>query len=232
MSQVAPNRNREFAALAWVAAWLSPGSWLARARASGSASVWTIGVGAVAAVMSLPLATIVYLALSPAAGVWPHLMRTVLPGALADTLLLLAGVSVLTLAFGTGTAWLVTMYRFPGRALIDRLLVLPLAMPTYIVAYCYVELLDFSGPVQSALRAVFGWHTCQGLLVPRRAQPERCRDRALGRALPLRLPLGSCELRAAIDVRAGGGPHPGTDVGRRPSGAWRCRWRGRLLLRV
>ncbi len=58
------------------------------------------------------------------------------------------------------------MYRFPGRGLIDRLLVLPLAMPTYIVAYTYVELLDFSGPVQRALRALFGWHTVKDYWFP------------------------------------------------------------------
>ncbi len=167
MSPVAPNRNREYAAPSSPTQWLlSPGAWLAWARTSGSTPAWTLGVGLVAAVMALPLATIVYLALSPAAGVWPHLMRTVLPGALADTLLVLAGVSGLTLVFGTGTAWLVTMYRFPGRALIDRLLVLPLAIPTYIAAYCYVELLDFSGPLQSALRAVFGWHTVKDYWFP------------------------------------------------------------------
>ena len=58
------------------------------------------------------------------------------------------------------------MYRFPGRGLLDRLLVLPLAMPTYIIAYCYVELLDFSGPVQRALRALFGWHTVKDYWFP------------------------------------------------------------------
>ena len=121
---------------------------------------------AVAAVMALPLATVAVLSLSPRESVWPHLIRTVLPGALADTGLLLAGVAALTLLFGTGTAWLVTMYRFPGRGLLDRLLVLPLAMPTYIVAYCYVELLDFSGPVQRALRALFGWHTVKDYWFP------------------------------------------------------------------
>ena len=116
--------------------------------------------------MALPLATVVVLSLSAQESVWPHLIRTVLPGALADTGLLLAGVATLTLLFGTGTAWLVTMYRFPGRGLLDRLLVLPLAMPTYIVAYCYVELLDFSGPVQRALRALFGWHTVKDYWFP------------------------------------------------------------------
>jgi iron(III) transport system permease protein len=127
---------------------------------------WTLFVLAVAGVMALPLATVVALSLDPGESVWPHLIRTVLPGALADTGLLLAGVAALTLLFGTGTAWLVTMYRFPGRGLLDRLLVLPLAMPTYIIAYAYVELLDFSGPVQRALRALFGWHTVRDYWFP------------------------------------------------------------------
>ena len=101
---------------------------------------------------------------------WPHLMRTVLPGALRDTAAAAWSASgALCLVFGTGTAWLVTMYRFPGRAVLDRLLVLPLAMPTYIIAYCYVELLDFSGPVQRrAARAVRLAHGAR-LLVPRGA---------------------------------------------------------------
>lgn len=127
---------------------------------------WTLFVLAIASVMALPLATIVALSLDPSESVWPHLIRTVLPGALADTGLLLAGVAILTLLFGTGTAWLVTMYRFPGRGLLDRLLVLPLAMPTYIIAYAYVELLDFSGPVQRALRAMFGWRTVRDYWFP------------------------------------------------------------------
>jgi iron(III) transport system permease protein len=127
---------------------------------------WSLFALAVAAVMALPLATVALLSLSARESVWPHLIHTVLPGALADTGLLLLGVATLTLLFGTGTAWLVTMYRFPGRGLLDRLLVLPLAMPTYIIAYCYVELLDFSGPVQRALRALFGWRTVKDYWFP------------------------------------------------------------------
>ena len=88
------------------------------------------------------------------------------PRALADTFILMAGVGALSLALGTAAAWLVTMYRFPGRGLLDRLLVLPLAMPTYIVAYCYVELLDYSGPVQQLLRALFGWQSARDYWFP------------------------------------------------------------------
>lgn len=127
---------------------------------------WTIFVAILSAVVALPVATICVLSLAPGVSIWPHLVQTVLPAALADTMLLLIGVSVLTLTFGTGTAWLVTMCRFPGRGLVDRLLVLPLAVPTYIVAYCYVELLDFSGPIQSALRTLFGWHTARDYWFP------------------------------------------------------------------
>ena len=138
-------------------------SWRRRQQMSPA---WTVFVAVLAALMVLPVVTIVALSLTPGVSIWPHLMRTVLPAALIDTVLLLVGVSVLVLVFGTGTAWLVTMYRFPGRGVMDRLLVLPLAVPTYIVAYCYVELLDFSGPVQRLLRALFGWHTVKDYWFP------------------------------------------------------------------
>jgi iron(III) transport system permease protein len=69
----------------------------------------------------------------------------VLPGAVRRTLLLMAGVGSLSLLIGAGTAWLVTMYRFPGRRYLQWLLLLPLAIPTYIIAYTYLEMLDYSG---------------------------------------------------------------------------------------
>ena len=138
-------------------------AWRRRRRSSPA---WTVVPALLAAVVALPLVTILALSLTAAENVWPHLMRTVLPAALADTVALLIGVSLLTLLFGASTAWLVTMYRFPGRALLDRLLVLPLAMPTYIVAYAYVELLDYSGPVQGLLRSLFGWSTFRDYWFP------------------------------------------------------------------
>jgi len=119
-----------------------------------------------AGIIMLPIGTIIVLALSAEQNVWPHLLATVLPRALADTFILMAGVGAVSLALGTAAAWLVSMYRFPGRGLLDRLLVLPLAMPTYIVAYCYVELLDYSGPVQQMLRALFGWQSARDYWFP------------------------------------------------------------------
>lgn len=127
---------------------------------------WLVAIAAILFLMALPIATTLWLAVSPKENIWPHLMRTVLPGSLMQTLALMAGAGVLTLVTGTAAAWLVTMYRFPGRALADRLLVIPLAMPTYIVAYCYVELLDYAGPVQSGLRALFGWQSARDYWFP------------------------------------------------------------------
>jgi iron(III) transport system permease protein len=144
----------------------APRPWARWLRPPGDAWGPTLFAAAVAGIMALPLATIVVLSFDVSESVWPHLVRTVLPGALADTALLLAGVGILTLGIGTSTAWLTTMCRFPGRALLDRLLVLPLAMPTYITAYAWVELLDYTGPIQGALRAAFGWHTVRDYWFP------------------------------------------------------------------
>lgn len=130
------------------------GAWRRKRRTSPA---WTVVVALIVAVIALPVVTVFLIALAPADSIWPHLSRTVLPGSLTRTLLLATGTGTLTFLIGTATAWLVTMYRFPGRAWLDRLLVLPLAVPTYIVAYCYVELLDYAGPVQTGMRSLFGW---------------------------------------------------------------------------
>lgn len=137
--------------------------WRARRRSSPA---WTVAVAAILFVVLLPIVAILAIAASPADNAWPHLARTVLPEALAATFWLAAGTGALTLVVGTGAAWLVTMYRFPGRALLDRLLVIPLAMPTYIVAYCYADLLDYAGPVQTALRGFFGWTSVKDYWFP------------------------------------------------------------------
>lgn len=109
--------------------------------------------------VALPVVTTAWLAFQPSGGTWRHLFATVLPSVLLETGLLLAGVSVATLVAGVLTAWVITMYRFPGRTIIDRMLVLPLAVPTYIIAYAYVDFLDFTGPVQAAVRSLGGWHS-------------------------------------------------------------------------
>jgi len=89
-----------------------------------------------------PVVTIFVLALQSSGDSWSHLVANVLPGVVRRTLALMAGVGALTLLIGTGTAWLVTMYHFLGRSVLQWLLLLPLAIPTYIIAYCSLELFD------------------------------------------------------------------------------------------
>ncbi len=114
----------------------------------------------------MPIIAILVLALAPGGGAWGHLLRTTLPGSVLSTVLLMCGVGVTTLVVGTGTAWLVTMYRFPGRDRLDWLLVIPLAVPTYIIAFCYVEILDYSGTIQTVMRDIFVWHNARDYWFP------------------------------------------------------------------
>ena len=114
----------------------------------------------------LPLGAIVWIALTPTGDIWGHLLTTVLPGSLQTTLLLMLGVGLTTCFTGVLTAWLVTMCNFPGRRLLDWALLVPLAVPTYIVAFAYVEVLDYTGPVQSLLRGVFGFKTSRDYWFP------------------------------------------------------------------
>jgi iron(III) transport system permease protein len=88
---------------------------------------------------------------------WAHLASTVLPEYVANSLLLSAGVGLGVAVVGVGTAWFASMTDFPGRRVFDWALLLPLAMPAYVLAYVYTDLLQFVGPVQTALRETFGW---------------------------------------------------------------------------
>ncbi len=137
--------QRTMVAPAWARAW------------GGRQLAWPLLTLGIAALLSVPTLTVLASVLVPPDAIWQHLATTVLPQYIANTLGLLLGVGVGVLVIGTGTAWLVTMCRFPGRGLWQWALLLPLAMPTYLVAYTYTDLLQFAGPVQSTLRAWFGW---------------------------------------------------------------------------
>ena len=138
---------------------------IARARSSGNLA-WSVAALLISLIAIAPIIAIFVLALQSSGDTWPHLIANVLPGALRRTIALMAGVGALTLLIGTGTAWLVTMYRFPGRSLFQWLLLLPLAMPTYIIAYCFLELFDYSGALQTGLRQIFGWHSAKDYWFP------------------------------------------------------------------
>lgn len=124
-------------------------------------------VSIAAAVLAIaPLASLIALAFADSGDLWPHLVRYVMPVALMQTALLLGGVAAITIVVGVGTAWAVTTFEFPGRRALTWLLPLPLAIPTYIVAYVYADLFDALGPVQSALRAIVGWRSAADYWFP------------------------------------------------------------------
>ncbi len=123
----------------------------------GGISGWTPAILVVAALVALPVVAVIGRAFADSHGVWAHLAATVLPDYVLNTAALMLGVGVLTLGCGVGAAWLVTMHRFPGSRLFDWALLLPMAVPAYVLAYVYTDLLEFAGPVQTALRDLTGW---------------------------------------------------------------------------
>ncbi len=119
-----------------------------------------LGVSAVlvACLMALPIVSVATnTLLSGTPGTWPHLASTVLPGYIVTTIWLCLGVGGLAGLIGVGAAWLVTHFEFPLRRSLEWALVLPLAMPAYVMAYAYTDALQFAGPVQGWLRATMGW---------------------------------------------------------------------------
>jgi iron(III) transport system permease protein len=124
---------------------------------SGEQTPWSLAAFAIAALAGLPIAAILWSALAGDGAALADLAGTVLPTYIANTLLLMLLAGGFAAVTGTGCAWLITATRFPGRRLLSWALVLPLAVPAYIAAYIYADLLDFAGPVQSALRGATGW---------------------------------------------------------------------------
>lgn len=107
--------------------------------------------------VALPLVGLSASLFAPGAGAsWAHLLEAGLPGYAGTSCVLVALVAVGTAVVGAGTAWLTTAYRFPGSRILSWLLVLPLAVPSYVIAYAYTDLLQFSGPVQSWIRDMWG----------------------------------------------------------------------------
>lgn len=103
------------------------------------------------------LSVLVNLVSGGTGGTWAHLAATVLPEYIASTLWLCLWVGLGSAVIGVSTAWATVMWEFPGRRVLEWALVLPLATPAYVMAYTYTDLLQFVGPVQSALRETFGW---------------------------------------------------------------------------
>ena len=127
---------------------------------------WLAGAALIALAVLAPLLTLGWWALGGDLAHWQHLASYVLPQALANTLILLAGVGALVALLGTGSAWLVTAYEFPTRRTLTWALLLPLAVPTYIIAFAYLDLLHPIGPIQTGLRAILGYDSPRQFRLP------------------------------------------------------------------
>lgn len=111
----------------------------------------------IAGLVAMPVLVVLGHVVVPTPDIWSHLYETVLSRYIINTLWMVLGVGSGVLIIGVGTAWLVVMCRFPGRRLFEWALLLPLAVPTYVIAYAYTDLLQFTGPLQTWLRDVFDW---------------------------------------------------------------------------
>ncbi|HRE14233.1 MAG TPA: ABC transporter permease subunit, partial [Usitatibacteraceae bacterium] len=118
---------------------------------------WTVGALVTALLLVAPIAFVAASLFQPAGDAWHHLAATVLPGYAINSLVLVGLVALGTVVVGVTCAWLVAACEFPGRRAMEWMLLLPLAMPAYVIAYAYTDLLQFAGPVQSFLRETFGW---------------------------------------------------------------------------
>ncbi len=134
-----------------------------RLRAGGG---WQAAALAVAVLVLLPVLALGLFALRGSPGLWAHLVSNVLPVAARQTVILLLGVGFIVATLGTVTAWLVAACDFPGRRIFGWALLLPLAVPTYIVAYAYLDLLHPVGPVQGAIRGWLGYASPREFRLP------------------------------------------------------------------
>ena len=129
-------------------------------------NVWSVSVVIIALAIISPVLAIFHSAFFGDTSLWSHLFSTVLPRYVINTLVLMLGVGILSLLFGITTAWVVTKYNFPGKNIFEWALLLPAAIPAYIIAYTYTDFFEYAGPFQEILRNFFGWKTAADYWFP------------------------------------------------------------------
>ena len=127
---------------------------------------WLLAAACITLAVLAPVLTLTAHALQGSTGHWQHLLDYVLPHAMRNTLLLLLGVGVVTALLGVGSAWLMTAFSFPTRGVLSWALLLPLAVPTYIVAFAYQDILHPIGPVQGVIRDLLGYTSPRQFRLP------------------------------------------------------------------
>lgn len=125
-------------------------------RGARGPGLWTAAALAAAGAVAVPIVTVLASLGQPARAVWVHLWHTQLGELLLNTALLVGAVGAGTLVLGTLLAWLVVGYEFPGRRVLEWALVLPLALPAYVMGFVFLGVFEYAGPVQTALRAWLG----------------------------------------------------------------------------
>lgn len=127
---------------------------------------WTAGTFLIVLAVLAPLVSLAIHALTGSFDHWAHLADSVILSSAINTLMLLAGVGVLVACLGTGAAWLVSAYDFPTRKILNWALLLPLAVPTYIIAFAYLDLWHPIGPIQTLMREVLGIDSPRAFRLP------------------------------------------------------------------
>ncbi|MGU3844441.1 ABC transporter permease, partial [Vibrio diabolicus] len=120
-------------------------------------SLWKTSSGVITLLLVLPILAIFYTAIGETDDLFAHLMATVMPTYIFNTVALTIGVMVLSLILGIPSAWIMAMCKLPTEKWLQWALVLPLAMPGYIIGYIFTDWFDFAGPIQIFLRDVTGW---------------------------------------------------------------------------
>ena len=120
---------------------------------------WSVGVILLCGLILGPVLAVLVAAFGDSGGLWSHLYDTVLGRYISNTLILMAGVGVVAIGFGVSSAWVINRYDFAGRRILEWMLLLPAAIPAYIIAYSYTEFFEYAGPLQSALRHLFDWQS-------------------------------------------------------------------------
>ena len=129
-------------------------------------NIWSVSVIIISLLIIAPVLAIFYSAFAGDTSLWPHLFSTVLPRYIINTLVLMFGVGSLSLIFGVSSAWVITRYNFPGKNILEWSLLLPAAVPAYIIAYAYTDIFEYAGPFQVMLRDMFGWKNSQDYWFP------------------------------------------------------------------
>jgi iron(III) transport system permease protein len=132
-------------------------SWNAPSRGKAGSGWWSILTLSIALLVSIPILTVAANIFVPSGDIWNHLASTVLPDYVRNSFWLMIGVGSGVFILGVGTAWLVTMCRFPGSKWFNWMLILPMAVPAYLMAYTYTDFLTYTGPLQTMIRDLTGW---------------------------------------------------------------------------